>query len=226
MLFFFLFVSTASAAVELWGPFQILGVLAANLQALVSAFSGIVVAHCIFCIDTTEMFFRVLNSQIRSLDVSMHSPKKIEILKYVKLIHMDLWILVQQINTFFSWSLFFYTINYSIYVVYDLYYVFHIMQAEPNNISGVSGTFYFCCCWGLQGIGSGSIYCSVDSFEIFNFVNVVQNYRKFFGSSICILSISIYCSICIYLFCKTTWGVINKLINYILLCNTFRVAMK
>lgn len=135
LLFFFLSVSIISATIALWKLFKMEGVFFAILQSFMSGFSGLVVSNSVLYIDMVEMFFRVLNLQIQNSSVTC---KKMKFLKYVKLMHMDLWKVVIQINDFFSWSFLFFTLNYMIYVVYDLYFVFHMLQTDWNAV-GISG---------------------------------------------------------------------------------------
>lgn len=134
--------SSTSAAIALWKLIKINGVLFCGLQSLISGFSGLIVAHSILYIDIVEMLFGVLNQQIRNSPVPLYSQKKIEFLKYVKLMHMNLWKVMVQINDFFSWSLLFFTINYVIYMVYDMYFLFHTLQVEWNALD-VSGKKIF-----------------------------------------------------------------------------------
>lgn len=139
-LFFFLLVSTISGSMLMWNLFGINGVIITVTQIWLSLFSGLVVAHCVLYVDTVQLFFRVLNLQIENSAESLQSCKKIEFLMYVKSMHLDLWTLVNQINEFFSWALFFFTINYMIYMVYDLYLILPMIQAEWNTL-GILGMF-------------------------------------------------------------------------------------
>lgn len=142
LLFSLLAVSIISAGIELWKLLQIKGIFIGLLQTLTSSYAGLIVAHSVLYIGIVEMFFRVLNRQIENSPAPRYSCKKIEFLKYIKLVHMDLWKVVIQINDFFSWSLLFFTLNYMIYIVYDLYLVFHMLQVE-RNVLGVSGNIFY-----------------------------------------------------------------------------------
>lgn len=104
------------------------GVLTGVLQSVTSVFSVVVMGHVVLYVDITQMCLAVLNDSIRKSPIFLHSTMKLEFLKYVKLIHMDLWKLTTQINDFFSWSLVNLTISFMINLIYDLYQIFYGLQ--------------------------------------------------------------------------------------------------
>lgn len=138
LLFSLLGMCIISACIEMYKILKISGIVISFLQSLTSAFNGLAVLHSVLYIEIVEMFFRVLNSQIDNSSATDYSYKKIEFLKYIRLVHMDLWKVTIQINAFFSWSLLFFTLTYMIYVVFDLYFIFHMLQVEKNAL-GVVG---------------------------------------------------------------------------------------
>lgn len=80
--------------------------------------------HLILYIDIIGMFFHELNEEIKNSPINAHSTNKIEFLKYVKLMHMNLWKLVGQINNFFGWNLLFTAMHLFIYVTHQFYWIF------------------------------------------------------------------------------------------------------
>lgn len=141
LLFLCLVLSITSSTIELWKLFKMNGVLIVILQSSISAFSGLALVHFILYVDMVEMFFGILNRQIQNATASLNfSHKKIEFLKYVKLMHMDLWTMIVQINDFFSWSLLLFMLNYVIYMVYDLYVFFLMLQGD--DATGISGSHF------------------------------------------------------------------------------------
>lgn len=93
------------------------------------------VLHVILFSDIVTMFILELNEQIRNSPTFVHSSSKFEFLKNVKLIHMDLWKLVVQINTFFGWNLLFLIINSFIYITYQLYWIFLALELKWNLLA-------------------------------------------------------------------------------------------
>lgn len=98
------------------------------------------VLHVILFSDIVTMFIIELNAQIRNSPVVFNSSSKIEFLKNIKLIHMDLWKLVAQINIFFGWSLLFLIINSFIYITYQLYWIFLALELKWNVLA-ITGRF-------------------------------------------------------------------------------------
>lgn len=131
------------SVVELWYLFNMQGVLIVICSNSIIFFSAVVVVHAILYIDIVQMFLRGLNLHIQNSPLCFYSSSKIEFLKNIKLLHMDLWKLVMQINQFFSWSLLFITINFMIDLVYDLYFIFRTLQFDWDGLDVTGNTTYF-----------------------------------------------------------------------------------
>lgn len=130
LVFSFLTVSFTLTAIKFWYVFGKEGIMASILTNVRICFSALVVVHAILYIDLVQMFFRGMNLHIRNSPICFYSSSKIEFLKNIKLLHMDLWKLVMQINEFLSLSLLFIIINLMIGLVYDFYYVFRTLQYD------------------------------------------------------------------------------------------------
>lgn len=80
--------------------------------------------HFIVYSDIIGMLFHELNEEIKNSPIFVLLSSKIEFLKYVKLMHMDLWKLVGQINNFFGWNLLFTMMHLFIYITHQFYWIF------------------------------------------------------------------------------------------------------
>lgn len=134
IIFSFAIINNVLSAFTLWNFLHEDGIPIAVLQTMISGFSAIAIIHAILYVDIASMFFRVLNLSIKNSPVCFYSARKIEFMKNIKLMHLDLWKLVAQINSFFSWSLLSFTINFMINLVYDLYKIFRVIQSDGDSI--------------------------------------------------------------------------------------------
>lgn len=100
------------------------------LTSLLRLIYPLAALHVILFGDIVTVFILELNEQIRSLNTFSHLASKIEFLKNIKLMHMDLWKLVTQINIFFGWNLLFLIINSFIYITYQLYWIFLALELQ------------------------------------------------------------------------------------------------
>ncbi len=105
------------------------------LTSLLRLISPLAALHVILFGDIVTIFILELNEQIRNLITFSHSSVKIEFLRSVKLMHMDLWKLVTQINIFFGWNLLFLIINSFIYITYQLYWIFLALELKWNVLA-------------------------------------------------------------------------------------------
>lgn len=85
-----------------------------------------VVLHC----DILTVFIKNLNLQAQNPTISLNLSNKIEFLKNIKTMHMEISTLVADINDFFGWNLLFLMINSFIYVSYQLYWLFLSLQLQ------------------------------------------------------------------------------------------------
>lgn len=106
-------------------------------------FSVAVIIHVVIYVDIVQMYLNVLNSIVKNSPIRWYSARKMEFLKKVKLMHMELWKMVMHINHFFSWSLLYFTIDFMVSLVYDLYKIFAVLQSGQSIIwaSGIESEF-------------------------------------------------------------------------------------
>lgn len=88
--------------------------------------------HFVLYSDIATMFFKQLNEKFNQTPISVRKSDQIEFLKYVKLVHYDLWKLIDEINTFFGWNLLFMTMFWFIYITHQLYWIFLNTQEKVN----------------------------------------------------------------------------------------------
>lgn len=118
---------------KMWSP-----LLTSSLR-LITPFA---VIHIILFGDIVTTFILEINEQITNTITFSHLAMKIEILKNVKLMHMDLFILVKQINMFFGWNLLCLIINSFIYVTSQLYWIFLALELKWDTLPLMG--MYFC----------------------------------------------------------------------------------
>lgn len=80
--------------------------------------------HFVLYGDIVTMFFNLLNDEIQCSPIFVQTNGKIEFLKYVKLVHLELWKLVVEINNFFGWNLLFTTMFWFVDITHQLYWIF------------------------------------------------------------------------------------------------------
>lgn len=85
-----------------------------------------VVLHC----DVLTVFIKNLNLQAQNSSISLSLSNKIEFLKNIKTMHMEISKIVAEINVFFGWNLLLLMINSFIYVSYQLYWLFLSLQLD------------------------------------------------------------------------------------------------
>lgn len=86
------------------------------------------VLHVVLLSDIITMFMQHINQQVQNSHRCLQS--KVEFLKNIKLMHLDLSKLVAQINVFFGWNLLFLIIKSFIYILYQLYWIFLALQLK------------------------------------------------------------------------------------------------
>lgn len=111
------------------------------LTSLLRLIYPLAALHVILFSDIVTMFILELNEQIRNSISFYHSSSKIEVLKNIKLMHMDLWKLVTQINHFFGWNLLFLIINSFINITYQLYWIFLALELKWTVLA-IIGRFH------------------------------------------------------------------------------------
>lgn len=94
--------------------------------------SVLVLLHALLYIFVVHMFIVKLNRCIRNAPICFYPSSKIEFLTTVKLMHMDIYRLMMQINRFFSWTLPLLIIHLAIQATYACYWIFLTLQVEWN----------------------------------------------------------------------------------------------
>lgn len=102
------------------------------LSFLSQCMSSLTLFHVILYILIVNMFINELNQRIRNAPVCFSSTSQAEFLKTIKLMHMDIWKLMMEINMFFSWNLPFLIIHLAVQSTYYFYWIFLILQVEWN----------------------------------------------------------------------------------------------
>lgn len=97
--------------------------------------------HVILFSDIVTMCILELNEQIKNLVTYSNSSSKIDFLKNIKLMHMDIWNLVTQINIFFGWNLLFLIINSFIYITYQLYWIFLALELKWSLLALIGRSY-------------------------------------------------------------------------------------
>lgn len=106
--------------------------LSSLLTSLMRSAYPIAVLHFTLYSDIIATFLQEINQQIRNSPNKFHSISKVKFLKTIKLMHLELWKLVVQINTYFGWNLLFLIVNALIFITYQLYYIFLMVQSKMN----------------------------------------------------------------------------------------------
>lgn len=115
-------------------------VLSSVFISVIRATHPLQLFHFIVYSDIIGMLFHELNVEIRNSPTFVHLSSKIEFLKYVKLMHMDLWKLVGQINHFFGWNLLFTTMYVFIYITHQFYWIF-LNTHDKLDLLGLFGIY-------------------------------------------------------------------------------------
>lgn len=127
-------VSGVLTIVMLWHFLDIDGIQIGVLQMISRCFTATILIHAILYVEIARMYLGALNFNIKNSPISLYSTRKVEFMKNIKLMHMDIWKFVTQINDFFSWSLLFFTVDFMINLVFDLYKIFRILQSDSSYV--------------------------------------------------------------------------------------------
>lgn len=113
-----------------------------SFTMLTQCISALTLFHVLLYICIVQMFISELNRRIRNASIDCYSETKIDFLKTIKLMHMQVWKLMMQINNFFSWNLPFLVIHLAIQTTYYFYWIFLVLQVEWNLLY-IAGKIYF-----------------------------------------------------------------------------------
>lgn len=112
--------------------------LSSVFTSLLRFIHPISVVHFMLYSDTVTIFIQNLNQQTQNSPACLDSKAQVEFLKSVKLLHLDMWKLVRQINIFFGWNLLFVVIHSFIYMQVQLYWIFLTLQVK-FSLLGIIG---------------------------------------------------------------------------------------
>lgn len=137
LVFFLFFISQGLVFVEVLLLSHGHGLLSSFLTSSLRSMFPIAILHVVLHSDLITMFIDEINVQIRYSPKCYNASSKIEFLKNVKLLHMDLWKLVGQLNIFFGWNLLVLIINSFIYITYQLYWIFLALELKWHTLAMV-----------------------------------------------------------------------------------------
>lgn len=125
------------------------------------------VLHIVLYSDILGLFIRNLRFQVQNASLCSSSSGKIEFLKSVKSMHMELSKLSADVNSYFGVNLLFLMINSFIYISYQLYWLFLSLQLKWGMLA-IAGEFCF------VFICRYSLFISSKNFaEIYRWVGVI-----------------------------------------------------
>lgn len=105
------------------------------LTASLRSIYPIAILHVVLYGDLITMFIEEVNVQLRNSPKCSSTSSRIEVLRNVKLLHMDVFKLAVQINTFFGWNLLVLIINGFIYIIKQLYWIFLAIELRWHKLA-------------------------------------------------------------------------------------------
>lgn len=122
------------------GSNSIKAIALASLTVLKEFMSALAVLHFTLYMDIVRLFISELNNQILCSPISFFESSKIAFLKDVKFFHMEVYLLIKQINHFFGWHLLFVMVHYLVLITYNFYWIFLMIQSNGKSFS-ITGEF-------------------------------------------------------------------------------------
>lgn len=110
-------------------------VILASLTVFKELICALAVLHFTLYVDIVRLFVSELNKQIRNAPICFFLSSKIVFLKDVKLMHMELFLLMKQINIFFGWNLVLLMIHYFILITFSFYWLYFTLQSNGESFS-------------------------------------------------------------------------------------------
>ncbi len=130
-LFVFGFYCLAAAVVliQAWFIFSSENPNESILIALCTLFKDLMcvmaVLHFTLYVDIVRSFIAELNKQVSCWSpIHIHKPMRADFLKDVKIVHMDLFLLMKEINGFFGWHLLVLVIHYLVLIINQFFWIF------------------------------------------------------------------------------------------------------
>lgn len=135
LVFGFFFVSQGLVVVEVWLIHPSRSLWLPVLNAVLRSVHPVAVLHFILYVGNVVVIIQELNRQIQSLGIVLRVESKFACLENVKSVHMDIWKLVAEINTFFGWNLLCLTIYSFIFITKQLYFIFTVIHVNWNVLA-------------------------------------------------------------------------------------------
>lgn len=139
LIFFFFFVSQGILFYEvrivagsdaMWSSF---------LTSTLWSIFPLEVLHIVLYTDIIAVFIQELCLSVDNSSTFFYPSSKLEFLKNVKIMHMNLWQLVVQVNKYFGWNLFCLLLNLFVYITLLFYWIFIAINHEMDLL-GLMGT--------------------------------------------------------------------------------------
>lgn len=137
LIFILFFLSQGLVLYEAW-LISANGALSAFFTSSLRSMFPIAVIHVVMYSDIIAKFIEELNRITKNSSTCSHVSSRIELLKNIKTMHLDLWKILVKINKFFGWNLIFLIMFSFIYITYQLYWIFITLQNNWDKL-GITG---------------------------------------------------------------------------------------
>ncbi len=128
-----IFISFILYYIESWVEHDYEVFIIVCFTVLTQTLSALVLFHILLYVTIVQMFIGEMNKRIKTdASVCFYNKSKIEFLKTIKLMHMDVWKLMMEVNNFFSWHLPYVVVHLAIQSTYELYWIFLNVQVKLN----------------------------------------------------------------------------------------------
>lgn len=134
LIFGLFFVSQSLLFSEIWYLIGTDHLLSSFFTSLLRVIHPLAVIHVMLYSDVITVSIQCLNYLTQNSPVCLYSKAQIEFLKAIKLVHLDIWKVVRQINLYFGWNLLFLTIHSFFYIQVQLYSVFLTLQVKFSTL--------------------------------------------------------------------------------------------
>lgn len=116
------------------------GILLACLTIFKEFMCTLGVLHFTLYVDIVRLFVAELNKQINCSPFCFYASTKVAFLKKVKLMHMNMFLLIKEINKFFGWQILCLVIHHFILILYSFYWFFLAIAktGKSYSIAGMS----------------------------------------------------------------------------------------
>lgn len=133
-------ISAAMVLSQAWfiGDNSTKSILMSSLSIFKEFMCGLTILHFTLYVQIVRLFIAELNKQIRFSPICFYASTKVAFLKDAKSVHIDMYLLMKQINNFFGWQLLALTFHYIILLTYSLYWIFLTihLKGKPYSFAG------------------------------------------------------------------------------------------